>query len=163
MIKKFFNRPLIVISFICYIVLTVLIFALSLTDGEESTMQSAFVWNIISSILGVEGNYEHLIRKILGHFLLFSALAVFASIVYYRLACLIFTKRVNVYAIILTLLVGLITATISEILQLEYFTLYRNASLFDLLINFLGYIFGYLFYIIIKSYIDKNKKKLPVV
>ncbi len=162
MIKKFFNKPLIIISFVCYVILTILIFALSLTNGKDSSAQSSFVWSFISSILDVKGDYEFLIRKIVGHFLLFGALALHASVVYYRLSQTIFSDKVLVYSTIITLLVGFVTALISEFLQLSLFVEGRTASLFDIFIDFLGFIFGYLAFIIFKSIYNK-KKKLPVV
>ncbi len=160
MIKKFFNTPLIIISFIGYIILTLLIFYFSLSSGEESSTQSAFVWSFISSVFNIKGNYESFIRKFFGHFLLFSALAVFASVVYYRASQILFKNNYQKYSIFITLLVGILTAGIAELLQTELFVQGRNASFVDLIIDFLGYLLGYLIFRILKFlylYIIRNK------
>ena len=105
-------------------------------------------------------SFEYIVRKLFGHFLLFSLLAFFAKIVYFRLAKVISVNKTTFFAVLFTVLVGLITASIGEILQLDLFVSERSFSFVDILINFGGYIFGFLstlliFYLILKR---KNKK-----
>ncbi len=152
MIKKFFNKPIIVICFVFYILITVYIFYSSLQSGSESSKESSFVWAFLSSVLNVTGDYERFIRKALGHFALFGALAVFSSVVYYRLAEIFEYKNTNLLALILTLSVGFLTAVISEVLQLPVFVSGRSAQFTDILLDFCGYFLGYFLYRIIKFF-----------
>ncbi len=152
MIKKFFNKPITVVCFIAYILITFYIFFSSLQNGRESSSQSSFVWALLSNVLNVAGNYEWLIRKMLGHFLLFSALAVFSGVVYYRALEMLESKNTEVLAVIITLLVGLLTAVISEVLQLPVFVSGRSAQFSDVLLDFCGYLLGYFVYRIIKLF-----------
>lgn len=112
----------------------------------------------ISYTFRVRHSYEHLVRKIIGHFLLFTALAFFATIVYYRLAELIFKNKKILFAIIITLLVGLLTALLSEFLQSGIFTIGRSSSIKDVFIDFSGYILGFIFIGIIYIAVNKIKK-----
>ena len=130
--------------------LTLFIFASSLTSGEDSGEQSAFVWSIISSILNIEENHEFLIRKVLGHFSSFLLLAIFASVVYYRLVEINFTKNKTLYFVSITLLVGVLTATLAEVFQLPIFIDGRSASITDVLIDFYGFVLGFILYSFIK-------------
>ena len=144
MLKKFFNKPIIVFCFVFYLLTTLLIFISSLTDGEISGEQSAFVWSILSTILNIEGNYELFIRKILGHFFCFLVLAIFATVVYYRLVEILFTTYKSFWFVFITLLVGLLTAIFSEILQLPLFVDGRNGNFLDIVIDFCGYFLGFI-------------------
>ena len=150
MIKKFFNKPIVIISFVLYLLLTLLIFISSLTSGEDSGEQSAFVWSIISNILNIEGDYELFVRKALGHFSFFLTLAIFASVVYYRLVEITFTKHQKLYHVIITLLVGMLTATLAEVFQLPIFVSGRSANIVDVLIDFSGFVLGFILYSFIK-------------
>ncbi len=112
----------------------------------------------ISYTFRVRHSYEHLVRKIIGHFLLFTALAFFATIVYYRLAELIFKNKKILFAIIITLLVGLLTALLSEFLQSGIFTIGRSSSIKDVFIDFSGYLLGFIICGIIYLAVNKIKK-----
>ncbi len=160
MIKRFFNRPIIIVCFIFYVLLTFVIFFFSLTDGKSSGEQSSFVWSIISTAFNINGNHEFLVRKLLGHFSVFIALAIFASVVYYRLVEIIFKTRITFYFTVFTLLAGLLTAIISEILQLPIFVNGRSAEIFDVLLDFFGYLLGFLiaFFILPIIYRKKTSK-----
>ncbi len=143
MIKKYFSSPFIIFCFIAYVFLTALIFSLALTDGATSTEQSNSVWDFLAKIFNWGEEFKVFVRKFIGHFLMFLALAFFATIVYYKLSVLTFKKHVFVLSLIITLLIGFITACISELFQLEFFTDDRNASFLDVVIDFLGYLLGY--------------------
>ena len=114
---------------------------------------------VITAEFTVRRPYLYIIRKALGHFALFVILAIFASIVYYRLAEVIKTKKIFTTALLFTLLAGGVTATISEILQSGLFTLGRAPSFTDFLIDFSGFCLGYLFYAISKLIIFKKQNK----
>ncbi len=158
MIKKFFDKPSVIICFIFYVLITFFIFLSSLTDGKESGEQSAFVWSIISSVLNLKGDYELFIRKAIGHFSSFFLLAIFASIVYYRVVEMLFTKRRNLYYLIIVLLVGFFTAFLAETFQLPIFVNGRSASVLDVLLDFSGYFLGFLITIFIRLIIYRKGK-----
>ncbi|MBR2377574.1 MAG: VanZ family protein [Clostridia bacterium] len=163
MIKNFFNKKSVVVCFIFYILITFFIFASSLTNGKESGEQSAFVWSIISSVFNIKGDYEFFIRKALGHFSSFFVLAIFATVVYYRVAELSFKNRRNLYFVVITLLAGALTAVIAEVFQLPIFVSGRSASAVDMLIDFSGYFLGFLVANFIRFIIYRKGKDLPVV
>ncbi len=148
MIKKFFSKPITVVCFIFYLLTTFYIFYSSLQNASESSKHSSSVWSFLSKALNVFGDYEGLIRKLIGHFLLFSTLAIFASVVYHRIAKLVKTNNVFVFSLCLTLTVGLITATISELLQL--FADGRSAQVSDVFLDFCGFVLGYILYLLAK-------------
>ncbi|MBR5439406.1 MAG: VanZ family protein [Clostridia bacterium] len=102
---------------------------------------------------------EYLIRKILGHFMLFALLAFFAKIVYFRLANVTIRKHVYLFSVIFTILAGTLTAFTGEILQLDIFVFERGFSFVDILINLLGYVFGFLVTIGITSLVKRRKNE----
>lgn len=102
---------------------------------------------------------EYLIRKLLGHFMLFALLAFFAKIVYFRLASVTIKNRVTLFSVIFTILAGAITASVGEILQLDAFVFARGFSFVDILINIFGYAFGFLLTIGITSLVKRRKNK----
>lgn len=163
MLKKYFSNPFIIICFIFYLFLTGLIFYFSLSDATTSTMQSNSVWEFLAKFLGWGEEFKKFVRKFIGHFLMFFTLALFATIVYYKLGTLCFEKHVFVFSMILTLLVGFLTASVAEIFQLEVFTVGRHASFKDVLINFSGYSLGYYaclgFNILVKTIIYRKGAK----
>lgn len=163
MIKNFFNKKSVVVCFIFYILITLFIFVSSLTSGKESGEQSAFVWSIISSVFNIKGDYELFIRKALGHFSSFFVLAIFATVVYYRVAELSFKNRRNLYFVVIALLAGALTAVIAEVFQLPIFVSGRSASAVDMLIDFSGYFLGFLIANFIRFIIYRKGKDLPVV
>ncbi len=114
---------------------------------------------VIEKTFKVVPSYEYVIRKIVGHFLLFSILAFFAKIVYFRLAKVISVNKTKFFAVIFTILAGLITAIVSEILQLDLFVYKRTFAFGDILINFGGYAFGFLITLLIFYLIYKHKNK----
>lgn len=163
MLKKYFSNAFIVICFICYLFLTGLIFYFSLADATTSTSQSNSVWEIFARLFGWGEDFKVFVRKFIGHFLMFLTLALFATIVYYKFSILFFEKHAFAFSMILTLLVGFLTASVAEIFQLEVFTVGRHASFKDVLINFSGYALGYYaclgFNILVKTIIYRKRAK----
>ena len=76
------------------------------------------------------------LRKSLGHVAMFVFLGVFALLAF----CYFFKKPV--YKSIITVLSGLVVAVVGEVLQLPAFTVGRNASVTDVLINMGGFVIG---------------------
>ena len=74
--------------------------------------------------------------------MLFLTLAIFAYVVYKRLAEVLTPRKALIMSIVFTLVAGILTATISEILQLAVFTSARGASFADALIDLLGFALG---------------------
>ena len=107
------------------------------------------MWNVISKIVEVltfkkltlDGYSWFLIavRKVIGHFSLFFTLAIFAFVVYYRLAEVIKKGKSLRLCLILTISAGIITASVSEFLQSSLFVSGRAPSVIDALIDICGY------------------------
>lgn len=117
----------------------------------------------ITKTIEVKHSYHALVRKIIGHFSLFFALAIFAIVVYYRLAELINPSDKVLLGTSLTLGAGLLTAGLSELLQSGIFTAGRGPSHQDVLIDFAGYLLAtciwLIIYIIYRKAKDKKIKK----
>lgn len=106
--------------------------------GEHKTISGFTVERVIE----VKNSYSQNVRKIVGHFLLFLTLSLFAYWVYKRLAELTTPKKAVVFTVVFTLVAGLLTAGVSELLQLEVFSFQRGASFIDVLIDFGGFLLG---------------------
>lgn len=104
-------------------------------------------------------SFEYWVRKILGHFLLFAILAFFAKQVYFRLAKVTLKNKISLFAIIFTIVAGIITASMGEVLQLDAFAVERNFSFIDILIDFLGYLFGFTLTLLTWHLTNKRKNK----
>lgn len=113
---------------------------------------------VYEKVYEVRYSYFFLIRKIIGHFSAFLLLAIFAIIVYYRLAETINETRAEIYGPLYSLSAGLITACLSEILQLGIFTGGRIASLTDVLIDFAGFAFGTAIALLVWFFMKKTRK-----
>ncbi len=118
---------------------------------------------VISKTIEVKYPFTHYVRKIVGHFCLFLLLAIFATVVYYRLAQTVTPKREVLVGSILTFGAGLLTAGISEMLQSGLFVSGRAPQLLDVLIDFGGFTLGVLvalcIYIIYRKAKRKNKTR----
>ena len=114
---------------------------------------------IISKTLTVRHSYTYIVRKIFGHFLIFLTLSFFAIIVYNKISSICFKKRQKLIGNTLTLIVGFLTALISEILQISFFVYGRTFSGKDVLINFSGFILGFVCFYVILYFINKIKTK----
>ena len=97
----------------------------------------------------VKYSYHTYVRKLIGHFSLFFVLAIFAIVVYYRLAEILKPTKKTLLGTTLTLGAGLLTAGVSELLQSGIFTTGRAPSFNDILIDFAGYILATLICFII--------------
>ncbi len=114
---------------------------------------------VISKEYKVVLPFDFTIRKIFGHFLLFTILSFFAKTVYYRLAKTVFNKNTLLFSILFTVLAGILTASISEFLQLGLFVMGRSASFVDILIDASGYLLGFAILIIIDLILKRKFKK----
>lgn len=115
-----------------------------------------------SIILTVKTSWHTTIRKFIGHFALFLVLAVFASVVYYRLAEVIKENKKWTLGSIFTILAGIITAGLSEFFQSALFVAGRVPSITDVLLDVSGYIVGIGIFLLIlfityKVALQKNK------
>ncbi len=111
--------------------------------------------------LTVRTSWHTTIRKLVGHFGLFLVLAVFASVVYYRLAEVKTPNKKWLFGSIFTVLAGIITAGLSEFFQSGLFVAGRAPSITDVMLDISGYLVGIcifllIFYIVYKTI--KNKK-----
>lgn len=96
----------------------------------------------------VKTSWHTTIRKLIGHFGLFMVLAVFASVVYYRLAELKTNKK-WLFGTIFTVLAGIITAGLSEFFQSGFFVAGRNPSIVDVVLDISGYLVGIVIFLLI--------------
>ncbi len=107
----------------------------------------------------VKYSYHTYVRKLIGHFSLFFVLAIFAIVVYYRLAEILKPTKKALLGTCLTLSAGLVTASVSELLQSGIFTSGRAPSILDVSIDFAGYLLAtticFIIYII---YRKRNRK-----
>lgn len=124
-----------------------------------SATSKTFDGLVISKEYKVVLPFDFIIRKIVGHFLLFTILAFFAKAVYYRLAKTVFNKNTLPFSILFTVLAGILTASIAEFLQLGLFVMGRSASFVDILIDVSGYLLGFTILIIIDLILKRKFKK----
>ena len=133
------------IFLVCYIFLTLVIFLKSIEDGDQSSASSDQVTDIIvGTIDGITQGDESItdkfdikdiklfIRKAIGHFGIFLVLGIFSCLTYY------YFIRNKTYAVVFTIIAGIFTAIISELLQAIPSD--RNPSFNDILIDFSGYL-----------------------
>lgn len=150
---------------VCYIFVTLVIFIKAFEDGETSAESSDQVTDIVvDTIDGITPGDEsitdkfdiedikYFIRKAIGHFGIFLVLGVFAAITYY-----LFIKN-RLIALIITIVVGFVTAGLSEIFQ--GIPEGRAPSFNDVLIDYVGYmiavlLFSLIFYL--PYYIKRRK------
>ena len=113
----------------------------------------------VSKVVEVKYSFHTYVRKLVGHFSLFLALAIFSAVVYYRLASLLKPSKKLPLGIALSLGAGLITAGVSELLQSGIFVLDRGPSIADALLDFTGFLVGTAIYFIIYIIYRKAKSK----
>ena len=129
---------------VLYIFCTIIIVNKSFEDGEKSTETSDQVTDtIVDAIEQITPGDEPItdkfdiediktwVRKGIGHFGLFAVLGIFATLTYY-----FFIKR-KLFAIITILVSGILTACISEFIQI--FKDGRVGSFSDILLDFCGF------------------------
>ena len=112
-----------------------------------------------SKTIEVKYSFHTYVRKIVGHFSLFLALAIFSAVVYHRLAEMLKPSKKTLLGTGLSLGAGFLTAGISELLQSGFFALNRGPSIADALLDFLGFIIGTAIYLIIYIIYRKVKSK----
>ena len=115
---------------------------------------------MVSLTIEVKYSFVHYVRKVVGHFALFLLLAIFATVVYYRLAKIILPNKTLLLGTGLNLSAGLLTACLSEILQTGLFVAGRTPSYLDVAIDFAGFIIGFLIAYIIYIIYRKAKAKI---
>ena len=153
------------ICLVCYIFITIVIFAKAVEDGEKSAESSNQVTDIVvDAIDGITPGDEsitdkfdiedikYFVRKAVGHFGLFLVLGVFSSLTYY-----LFIKN-KLISLLISIVVGFVTAGLSEIFQ--GIPEGRGPSFNDVLIDYAGYLiavvlFGLIFYL--PYYIKRRK------
>lgn len=113
--------------------------------------------------LTVKTSWHTTIRKFIGHFLLFLVLAVFASVVYYRIAEVKTPNKKWLLGSIFTVLAGVTTAGLSEFFQSGLFVAGRTPSITDVILDISGYLVGIcifllIFYIVYKTTKSKRLK-----
>ena len=153
------------IYLVCYIFITIIIFAKAVEDGESSSASSNQVTDIVVDTIdtvtpgeeSITDKYDiedirYFIRKVIGHFGIFLVLGVFSCLTYY-----LFLKR-KLLSFIIIILAGFLTAGVSEILQA--IPEGRGPSFNDVLIDYVGYliavvVFSLIFYL---PYYIKRKK-----
>ncbi|MDE6302774.1 MAG: VanZ family protein [Clostridia bacterium] len=165
-------RALALTALVCTILLTLLIFIESLLPAGASGAQSGFIGNAIQSIIGkgdeeldgavpIFGSFAQFIRKAFGHFLLFAVLGVGLAT-----CAFLMIKPRAIYPLV-SLIIGFLIATLSEIFQLPIFTYGRAASWADVGIDTLGVACGVAFasvvlwlYVLIKRLANKEEYAL---
>lgn len=118
----------------------------------------------ISKEFEVRLDFSVYIRKYIGHFSLFLILALFASVVYCRLAFVLFNKNKLLIGSAFALAAGCITSAISEFLQSGLFVVGRAPSFSDVMLNIAGFVVGILIYHLIRYIIKKielKKQEIP--
>lgn len=113
----------------------------------------------VSKTIDVDYSYSTYIRKLVGHFSLFLLLALFAFVVYYRLAQVFTPNKKMLFGLIFSLIVGVLTAGISELLQSGIFVSGRTPSFYDVILDTLGYIIGLILHVVIYLICVKAKNR----
>lgn len=142
------RNTLLVISSLIGIFLTVFIFIQSLLNAEASSEQSRMVVDLLTKIInGIAPNtidasnidaFSNLIRKLVGHFLLFSLCGFFNT--WSLLLTMEMRRKLPIYGIVFSVILGLAVAIISESLQL--LAQGRSGEMTDVLIDICGYAVG---------------------
>jgi VanZ family protein len=127
---------------------------------EDESISTVATITIISMDTSVYENINHIVRKLIGHFGCFLVTAVFGII-----SCFLFffdTKKKKYFSTFIYLAIGLILAFLSEFLQL--FMIDRGPSAQDVMIDFSGYLVGYIVtYLIYLAIMKKKKKKKETI
>ncbi len=147
-----------IIFLILIIINSLIIFGFSSQNGEESSSLSKTVINKIADILNIKENRtafldlgEKIIRK-LAHFSIYTLLGIWSI-------SFLHTFNIKIkYQVIISSIWGILYAITDEFHQM--FSIGRNASIDDVIIDTLGVIFGLFFVLLILKIIEiiKNKK-----
>ena len=126
-------------------VITAVILVFSGFNGEISSSQSGFVVNVLTSILRFFGivlndaqleTFAYLVRKLIGHFLIFVLDGLFAYFAYHNLLEI----KSKWLMIIISVATGFFVAGLSELIQ--FFTSGRSGNLIDVGIDLFGALVG---------------------
>ena len=118
----------------------------------------------VSREFEVRIDFSVYIRKFIGHFSLFLVLALFAGVVYCRLAYIILPKKELLLGSGFAVVAGSLTSIISEILQSGLFVVGRAPSFSDVMLNIAGFVVGILIYHLIRYIIKRiqlKKQEIP--
>ena len=147
-----------IIFLILIIINSLIIFGFSSQNGEESSSLSKTVITKIADILNIKENRtafldlgEKIIRK-LAHFIIYTLLGIWSI-------SFLHTFNIKIkYQVIISSIWGILYAITDEFHQM--FSIGRNASIDDVIIDTLGVIFGLFFVLLILKIIEiiKNKK-----
>lgn len=136
---------------VVFLITTAFIFIFAGFSGEQSSSQSGFLLNLISSLLDalqIHLNQEQLdtvhivIRKLIGHFVIFGLDGIFAYLTFD--SWLKYSKKAK---IAISLGVGILIASLSEVIQL--LAPERGPSIYDVLLDYSGFILGVIFVLLI--------------
>ena len=137
-------------------------------DSAKSTEQSGMVVEVIETVVDTiapgtinETNIDDFsgaVRKIVGHFLLFSVVGFFATwSIFLLLENIRENKKFLILSIAFPIGYGILLAAISEIMQL--FASGRSGEFRDVMIDFGGYLLGaVIIFLILFFMLRKNKK-----
>lgn len=152
---------------VLYIFITIIVFYKAFENAEKSTESSDKVTDtIVGAIDQITPGEESItnkvdiedikvwVRKGIGHFGVFALLGIFTTLTYY-----FFIKK-QYLSIIITILSGLLTAILSECIQL--FSEGRVGSFADVILDFGGFIITFLITEVIIILFEKYKKKKVV-
>lgn len=152
---------------VLYIFITIIVFYKAFENAEQSTESSDKVTDtIVGAIDQITPGEESItnkvdiedikvwVRKGIGHFGVFALLGIFTTLTYY-----FFIKK-QYLSIIITILSGLLTAILSECIQL--FSEGRVGSFADVILDFGGFIITFLITEVIIILFEKYKKKKVV-
>lgn len=152
---------------VLYIFITIIVFYKAFENAEQSTESSDKVTDtIVGAIDQITPGEESItnkvdiedikvwVRKGIGHFGVFALLGLFTTLTYY-----FFIKK-QYLSIIITILSGLLTAILSECIQL--FSEGRVGSFADVILDFGGFIITFLITEVIIILFEKYKKKKVV-
>lgn len=107
-------------------------------------------------------DFSYVIRKLVGHFLLFLILALFAGVVYLRLAYVLVPNKEKLLGGAFAVTAGTLTSIISELLQIDAITIGRASSFQDVALNIVGFIIGLAIYFAGRLIIKKIQEKKAV-
>lgn len=154
-----------IICIIVYIVTIIMLVYYSMESGDKSIESSSGITNVVGGVVDTivpdkvdtkRPEFASLIRKLFGHFGLFTVNCFFGLLGFYLLCS---KKWLN---LVIVLPVGMALAVITEVLQLHAGG--RNYSVRDMFINSGGCLFGLcIAYLFIYIYNRKNNKKSNLV
>lgn len=169
--KNWINKRniLILITMVLAIATSIFILVQAGFDARKSTEQSGMVVEVVETVVETvapgtitEANrdaFSNGVRKVVGHFLLFSFAGLFTS----WMSLLLLEKKLTIKSklwflnIAIPIGYGILLAAISEIVQL--FSNGRSGEFKDVMIDFGGYVLGFAIIFLILFFIFKKNAK----